>query len=117
MILTRPAIRQAGLMPGRKGKDDEAKARLVACRRRLASNIVGRSMPVREGRGGALCRARMFRAGTDDSTFKPRNDMSERPDLERLTDSGSLSHYGRDWTRFWTPDPDSVVFPRSTEDV
>ncbi len=43
--------------------------------------------------------------------------MSERPDLERLTDSGSLSHYGRDWTRFWTPDPDSVVFPRSTEDV
>jgi len=43
--------------------------------------------------------------------------MSDLPDLERLTDAQSLTHYGRDWTRFWTPKPDSVVFPRSTGDV
>ena len=48
---------------------------------------------------------------------KPNTTMSEQPDLERLTDPASLAHYGCDWTRFWTPDPDSVVFPRSTRDV
>jgi FAD/FMN-containing dehydrogenase len=43
--------------------------------------------------------------------------MTDRPDLERLTDDQSLAHYGRDWTRFWPPKPDSVVFPRSTDEV
>lgn len=43
--------------------------------------------------------------------------MSRFPDLEVLTDPESLSHYGRDWTRFWTPAPERVVFPRSTGDV
>ncbi|MGY6555436.1 MAG: FAD-binding oxidoreductase [Wenzhouxiangella sp.] len=43
--------------------------------------------------------------------------MSRFPDLEVLTDAESLSHYGRDWTRFWTPAPERVVFPRSTNDV
>jgi FAD/FMN-containing dehydrogenase len=43
--------------------------------------------------------------------------MTGQPDLERLTDDESLAHYGRDWTRFWPPRPDSVVFPRSTDDV
>lgn len=43
--------------------------------------------------------------------------MSRFPDLEVLTDAESLSHYGRDWTRFWVPAPERVVFPRSTGDV
>ena len=43
--------------------------------------------------------------------------MNSFPDLEVLTDAESLAHYGRDWTRFWPPAPDRVVFPRSTEDV
>ena len=43
--------------------------------------------------------------------------MSDFPDIERLTDDESLAHYGRDWTRFWTPAPQAVVFPRSTDDV
>lgn len=43
--------------------------------------------------------------------------MSDFPDIERLTDDESLVHYGRDWTRFWTPAPSAVVFPRTTEDV
>ncbi|TVS13639.1 MAG: FAD-binding oxidoreductase [Wenzhouxiangella sp.] len=43
--------------------------------------------------------------------------MSAFPDIETLTDAESRLHYGRDWTRFWTPAPERVVFPRSTEDV
>jgi len=43
--------------------------------------------------------------------------MSDFPDIERLADDESLAHYGRDWTRFWTPAPEAVVFPRSTDDV
>jgi len=43
--------------------------------------------------------------------------MNDFPDIERLTDDESLAHYGRDWTRFWAPAPQAVVFPRSTDDV
>ena len=43
--------------------------------------------------------------------------MSRFPDLEVLSDTESLAHYGRDWTRFWAPAPERVVFPRSTTDV
>jgi FAD/FMN-containing dehydrogenase len=43
--------------------------------------------------------------------------MSKFPQIERLDDDASRAHYGRDWTRFWTPAPAAVVFPRSTEDV
>jgi len=43
--------------------------------------------------------------------------MSDFPDIEQLTDAESLTHYGRDWTRFWQPEPRAVVFPRATEDV
>ena len=43
--------------------------------------------------------------------------MSRFPDIEVLTDAESLTHYGRDWTRFWAPAPERVVFPRSTADV
>ena len=43
--------------------------------------------------------------------------MSAFPDIEKLTDAESLAHYGRDWTRFWAPEPSAVVFPRATEDV
>lgn len=39
------------------------------------------------------------------------------PAIESLSDPSSLEHYGRDWTRFWTPSPSSVVFPRSTGEV
>ena len=37
--------------------------------------------------------------------------------FETLVDAESLTHYGRDWTRFWSPAPSAVVFPRSTEQV
>lgn len=37
--------------------------------------------------------------------------------IEFVEDASSLEHYGRDWTRFWTPAPCAVAFPRSTEDV
>jgi len=43
--------------------------------------------------------------------------MNRFPDLEVLDDAESLAHYGRDWTRFWAPAPERVVFPRCTADV
>ncbi len=43
--------------------------------------------------------------------------MSVFPDIETLTDAESLTFYGQDWTRFWKPAPQRIVFPRSTDDV
>ena len=37
--------------------------------------------------------------------------------IEFVTDSQSLVHYGRDWTRFWAPKPESIAFPKSTQEV
>ncbi len=34
-----------------------------------------------------------------------------------LNDTSSLTEYGRDWTRYYTPTPRAVVFPPSTEQV
>lgn len=34
-----------------------------------------------------------------------------------LTDSDSLQHYGRDWTRMHEPDPLAIVFPLTTQQV
>lgn len=34
-----------------------------------------------------------------------------------LTDESSLTEYGRDWTRYYTPTPKAVVFPQTTEQV
>ncbi|MDZ7790043.1 MAG: FAD-binding oxidoreductase [Xanthomonadales bacterium] len=43
--------------------------------------------------------------------------MSRFDPIETLTDDESLTHYGRDWTRFWPARPEAVVFPRSTTEV
>jgi FAD/FMN-containing dehydrogenase len=44
--------------------------------------------------------------------------MSRRPDgIEFLEDAESLTHFGRDWTRFWTPAPHAIAFPRTTDEV
>ena len=32
------------------------------------------------------------------------------PDLRLLTEPGDLEHYGRDWTRRWTPAPLAIAF-------
>lgn len=34
-----------------------------------------------------------------------------------LTDSQMLTEYGRDWTRYYTPTPQAVVFPQNTQQV
>lgn len=39
------------------------------------------------------------------------------PALRVLTDAADLEHYGRDWTRRWTPAPLAIAFPCSVEDV
>ena len=39
------------------------------------------------------------------------------PTLRIATDPADLEHYGRDWTRRWTPRPLAIVFPQSTEEV
>jgi FAD/FMN-containing dehydrogenase len=39
------------------------------------------------------------------------------PDLRLLGDAGDLEHYGRDWTRRWTPAPLAIALPASVEEV
>jgi FAD/FMN-containing dehydrogenase len=39
------------------------------------------------------------------------------PDLRLLTAAGDLQHYGRDWTRRWTPAPLAIALPSSIEEV
>jgi FAD/FMN-containing dehydrogenase len=39
------------------------------------------------------------------------------PQVQIRTDASDLEHYGRDWTRRWTPAPLAIAFPSSTEDV
>ncbi len=39
------------------------------------------------------------------------------PDLRLLTAPGDLEHYGRDWTRRWTPAPLAIALPTGVDDV
>nr|ACU26472.1 FAD/FMN-containing dehydrogenase [uncultured bacterium HF186_25m_13D19] len=39
------------------------------------------------------------------------------PALELSTQPDDLTHYGLDWTRFYTPNPLAIAFPRSVEEV
>ena len=39
------------------------------------------------------------------------------PDLRLLTDAADLEHYGRDWTRRWTPAPLAISLPASVDEV
>ncbi|HEX2082892.1 MAG TPA: FAD-binding oxidoreductase, partial [Xanthomonadaceae bacterium] len=39
------------------------------------------------------------------------------PGLHLKTDPGDLEHYGRDWTRRWTPTPLAIALPGSAEEV
>ncbi|OOG45775.1 FAD-binding oxidoreductase [Rhodanobacter sp. C01] len=39
------------------------------------------------------------------------------PDLRLLTAAGDLEHYGRDWTRRWTPAPLAIALPTSIDEV
>ncbi len=39
------------------------------------------------------------------------------PALRLLTDAPELEHYGRDWTRRWTPAPRAIALPASVEEV
>jgi FAD/FMN-containing dehydrogenase len=45
-------------------------------------------------------------------------DLAHRaPALRLATAPADLEHYGRDWTRRWTPAPLAIAFPASIEDV
>ncbi|MFD1295123.1 FAD-binding oxidoreductase [Lysobacter gummosus] len=41
----------------------------------------------------------------------------DAPDLRLKTDAADLEHYGRDWTRRWTPAPLAIALPASIEEV
>ncbi|MBT2744942.1 MULTISPECIES: FAD-binding oxidoreductase [unclassified Lysobacter] len=41
----------------------------------------------------------------------------DAPDLRLKTDAADLEHYGRDWTRRWTPAPLAIALPGSIEEV
>jgi len=49
----------------------------------------------------------------------PRLDtlLSAAPGLRLTTDAADLEHYGRDWTRRWTPAPLAIALPASVEEV
>jgi len=49
----------------------------------------------------------------------PRLDAlrQQLPALRLSTDPGDLEHYGRDWTRRWTPAPLAIALPGSIEEV
>lgn len=39
------------------------------------------------------------------------------PDVRLKTDAADLEHYGRDWTRRWTPAPLAIALPASVDEV
>ena len=41
----------------------------------------------------------------------------EMPALRLLTDPADLEHYGRDWTRRWTPAPLAIALPATVDEV
>lgn len=43
--------------------------------------------------------------------------LQAAPALRLKTDPADLEHYGRDWTRRWTPAPLAIALPASVEDV
>jgi len=43
--------------------------------------------------------------------------LQSRPGLRLKTEPADLEHYGRDWTRRWTPAPLAIALPDSVEDV
>jgi len=46
------------------------------------------------------------------------SELSRRlPDLRLLTAEGDLEHYGRDWTRRWTPTPLAIALPTNVDEV
>ncbi len=51
-------------------------------------------------------------------TDSPLAELSRcQPGLRLLTEPGELEHYGRDWTRRWTPDPLAIALPASVEEL
>jgi FAD/FMN-containing dehydrogenase len=49
---------------------------------------------------------------------RPLAELTRRlPELRLLTEPGDLEHYGRDWTRRWTPAPLAIAFPSSIDEV
>ncbi len=43
--------------------------------------------------------------------------LAAAPGLRLTTDAADLEHYGRDWTRRWTPAPLAIALPSSVEQV
>ena len=54
-----------------------------------------------------------------ENPLDPRLESLRRqlPDLRLKTDPADLEHYGRDWTRRWTPAPLAIALPGSVDDV
>ncbi len=43
--------------------------------------------------------------------------LQSAPDLRLKTDAADLEHYGRDWTRRWTPAPLAIALPATVGEV
>jgi len=67
----------------------------------------------------ASCRWQAVAIVLEPSMSDPRlSELSRRlPDLRLLTAEGDLEHYGRDWTRRWTPTPLAIALPTNVDEV
>lgn len=45
------------------------------------------------------------------------NELTTNTGIEIRTDADSLKTYGKDWTKHFTPNPQGIAFPRTTEQV
>ncbi|MCX5511734.1 FAD-binding oxidoreductase, partial [Pseudomonas sp. BJa3] len=43
--------------------------------------------------------------------------LDAAPALRLKTDPADLEHYGRDWTRRWTPAPLAIALPATVDEV
>lgn len=43
--------------------------------------------------------------------------LQDCPGLRLTTEAADLEHYGRDWTRRWTPAPLAIALPGSVDEV
>ena len=62
-------------------------------------------------------RLRVFRQFWLMSDPRLQDLMRQAPGLVLKTDPADLEHYGRDWTRRWTPAPLAIALPGSVDDV
>lgn len=66
---------------------------------------------------GTLARSPRMYAGHSMTDSRLASLQQAAPGLRLKTDPADLEHYGRDWTRRWTPAPLAIALPATVEEV